>query len=482
MPSEWFKKLMLYRNMGYNPTQAARLASGKSNKAISKKGLTALFVLLIVIGGGIALIVFAGPSISEMLEDTSRPSHQGLPPEPDVIIGGNEPPEPVSPPQPLPAPSEPEAIPIVAPTITKITQTQYWDYVSSTIAVIRIEYLATDPTKTADSEINVYLSVSGYLSDPVAVAPVKTEKVDSYIDLAIQSVTGEITAFTVHLTLKVGNRVSALSQGQVVQVEKTSANPQGSSLAVISTTMGIHLLSWDAVPGAYYNVYRSDKAFTTQTQATMIKTTTATQYTDQVILNGIYYYAVVSVGTGGKESGISNVVSITFDMPGQPDPALEAFVRKDESASYHPFSYAVFTGKASSAQSYPFKTDPYTGGNYMSEFLITENELKTWLNVPSLYTGSGDPVVFYGKHSFASQYMWIIKIGTKWYVAQYGASNLDGVAYGLKDLVKTTSGGFILPAGVAEPRSYLLSVPHVTFDFQLLFAFLRLFTFFMLWK
>jgi hypothetical protein len=349
-------------------------------------------------------------------------------------------------------------------------------------AIIRIAYSVTDPRVTSTSEINVYISNSNGLTDPVGIAPCKTELADSSIDVTVATSSSDIIPVNVYLTLKIGSDFSLLSPYYSFLIERTAANPQGvPNFVITSTTMGVHLLSWDVVSGAYYNVYRSTTIFTTQGQANLIATITTNTFMDTLTKNGIYYYAVVTVGSGGKESMMSNVVSITVDIPGEPDPAAASYVRIDETSSFHPFSYAVFQGKATSQEyNVKYKTYAQDDGGTLYQFLITEDQLKTWLNVPSLYNSGGEPVVFYGKHLYGSQFMWIIKIGTKWYVAQYGASTLGGVSYALQNIVTRTSGAFILPGGVTDPSPYLISISSGLFNFQLLYALLRLLFFFMM--
>jgi hypothetical protein len=72
-------------------------------------------------------------------------------------------------------------------------------------------------------------------------------------------------------------------------------------------------LDWnDVAEATYYRVYRESSAIVDTTGKIAIANPTSSQYTDRGLEDGIYYYAVTSVGTYG-ESDPSNCLFVTVE-------------------------------------------------------------------------------------------------------------------------------------------------------------------------
>lgn len=254
--------------------------------------------------------------------------------------------------------------------------------------------------------------------------------------------------------------------GNHIVLEARVETPEATILSILPIGTSIDgkvYLSWTAVQGVFgYSILRSIAPITSYSDNNLYKSVSSgiTTITDAVATNGIYNYAVFTLGYafGGATPGkLSNVVTVTVNVPGH-DSDMSVFTRIDENAgnSFFPYSYAVYQGAASStAYSYGYATSPQTKGGELNQFVITEDELKTRLGgIPTLYTQGqpiiGQPIIFYGKRAFNYPtttviYHFIIKIGDYWYVAQYGVNSLIQLEYALRDIAAHVT-GFYLPS------------------------------------
>lgn len=144
-------------------------------------------------------------------------------------------------------------------------------------------------------------------------------------------------AFPVSYTDKVGNGMYYYA---MTAIDSTGAETKLSNLAWVSVTIpnallgapllasltspsttGLIDLSWSVANGSFIkcNVYRATSPFTSKVQATLVTTVIGSGPTrsmrDTITVNAIYYYAVTVFDTHDQESAISNVVSVSVQIP-----------------------------------------------------------------------------------------------------------------------------------------------------------------------
>jgi fibronectin type 3 domain-containing protein len=103
----------------------------------------------------------------------------------------------------------------------------------------------------------------------------------------------------------------------------TPTTPVLSDITTPSTT-GIITLAWTIADSTIpiCKIYRASSTFTTTSGATVIFTQTATgvsrSYQETITSNGVYFYAITAISSEKIESPISNVVSVSVEIPTRP--------------------------------------------------------------------------------------------------------------------------------------------------------------------
>jgi fibronectin type 3 domain-containing protein len=87
---------------------------------------------------------------------------------------------------------------------------------------------------------------------------------------------------------------------------------------------GVIILNWSTCENAsFYNIYRMNTTFTSYNSSILVGTTTQTNLTDWIRMNGTYYYGVTAVNQSIGESDLSPLESVTVELtpiiPGAPN-------------------------------------------------------------------------------------------------------------------------------------------------------------------
>lgn len=253
-----------------------------------------------------------------------------------------------------------------------------------------------------------------------------------------------------------------LSNIVTTKLESTPIPPTAPVLSVLLTESpdGKISLSWNVVSSATgYKLYRQPTSYTTIVGLEPIKTITGSDASISVILknnvftaidtvtkNGDYYYMVLGFNAIGN-GPVSNIVHVVVNAPLITTPPTSILQHIDETSSSRPFytltnnpSYVysvLFNGLTTSIPKclqrdtvnnrYIVSSTPPIYNAEYHELAISEEQLKTKLNVGYLYTSSGQGCLFYGKvYTGTSEvgYLFIVRLSTsgtsagpwKWFI------------------------------------------------------------------
>jgi RHS repeat-associated protein len=124
-------------------------------------------------------------------------------------------------------------------------------------------------------------------------------------------------AHTLHLRSTDSTGVSALSPPLLITVDTSPPGP-ADNLAVSVLSLQSAQLTWQPPPGepiASYRVYRSSSPTVVASSSTFVASTADSQFVEQGLAEGTWYWAVEAVDTAGTAGPLSATVSVTLDAP-----------------------------------------------------------------------------------------------------------------------------------------------------------------------
>jgi len=195
-----------------------------------------------------------------------------------------------------------------------------------------LEEITPDPDTDGIIELNwsdvinadnyyIYRNTSS-ISSVNGMTPIGTVSTSNYTDYLYSNL-------EYHYVIVAGNAFanSTISNCENVTVELPLNATTLDDILPNPSTTGSIILNWSAVVNAdFYLIYRSNSNITTIIGLTQLDNVTTTNYTDNITVNGIYYYVIIA-GSSVGNSSLSNCINVTVSIPSNnpPDPPIPGF-------------------------------------------------------------------------------------------------------------------------------------------------------------